>query len=242
MDQKEKHPDGPESGKSTDQKQHSGLGQIGTSVDWEIPGDVPEEHRRSISPYAPADESVKPDLQKIAGDTPAKTVATNIPTSQSPRSTIKAHTVNTPQRRSSFPLRGLVVLLLMLGLGGLGYMYFSGEDEKLVDVSVEQVDGETAVLEDVPAVMQTVLSDAAEESPTLPDQDVQPDVADNSEAAANTVQEPRIITHVVKKGDTLWDIAEYYVNDPFRYPELAELSTIENPDLIYPGEIIRIRV
>jgi chemotaxis signal transduction protein/LysM repeat protein len=53
-------------------------------------------------------------------------------------------------------------------------------------------------------------------------------------------QEKRVITHVVVKGDTLWDIAERYVKDPYRYPELARLSGIKNPDLIYPGDIVRI--
>jgi len=46
--------------------------------------------------------------------------------------------------------------------------------------------------------------------------------------------------HVVVKGDTLWDIAEKYLGDPFRYPELAKLSRISDPDLIYPGDLIRI--
>jgi nucleoid-associated protein YgaU len=48
------------------------------------------------------------------------------------------------------------------------------------------------------------------------------------------------ITHQVVPGDTLWDIAAYYLGDPFQYPELARLSQIRNPDLIYPGDIIRI--
>ncbi len=44
--------------------------------------------------------------------------------------------------------------------------------------------------------------------------------------------------HVVVKGDTLWNIAEHYVKNPWRYPELARLSKIRNPDLIYPGQKI----
>jgi chemotaxis signal transduction protein/LysM repeat protein len=47
-------------------------------------------------------------------------------------------------------------------------------------------------------------------------------------------------THIVVKGDTLWDIAARYLGNPFRYPELAELSRIKNPHWIYPGDIIRI--
>ncbi len=48
------------------------------------------------------------------------------------------------------------------------------------------------------------------------------------------------IIHIVVKGDTLWHIAEFYVDDPYRYPELARLSNINNPDLIYPGDRVHI--
>ena len=79
-------------------------------------------------------------------------------------------------------------------------------------------------------------------------------------AQANPVQEPkiynltlgkqvqtpqsmlRVVTHVVVKGDTLWDISEVYVKNPFRYPELAELSNIKDPDLIYPYDLVRIHI
>ncbi len=53
---------------------------------------------------------------------------------------------------------------------------------------------------------------------------------------------PDTRTHVVVRGDTLWDIAKKYVGDPFRYPELRELSNIRNPDLIHPGDIVRIEI
>ena len=49
-----------------------------------------------------------------------------------------------------------------------------------------------------------------------------------------------IVTHRVTKGDTLWEIAERYVHDPWAYQELATNSGIDNPDLIHPGEEIRI--
>ena len=50
------------------------------------------------------------------------------------------------------------------------------------------------------------------------------------------------IMHIVVEGDTLWDIAARYLGDPFRYPELAKLSRINDPDLIYPGDLIRITI
>ncbi len=48
------------------------------------------------------------------------------------------------------------------------------------------------------------------------------------------------IIHIVARGDTLWHIATRYLGNPWRYPELAELSRIKDPDWIYPGDIIRI--
>jgi LysM repeat protein len=50
------------------------------------------------------------------------------------------------------------------------------------------------------------------------------------------------VTHVVKKGDTLWDLANEYLKDPFRWPEVFQRNTdvVENPHWIYPGEVIRI--
>lgn len=49
-------------------------------------------------------------------------------------------------------------------------------------------------------------------------------------------------THIVVKGDTLWHITWRYLGNPYRYPELAESSQINNPHLIYPGDVIRITV
>jgi nucleoid-associated protein YgaU/chemotaxis signal transduction protein len=46
----------------------------------------------------------------------------------------------------------------------------------------------------------------------------------------------RRLQHIVVKGDTLWSITERYINKPWRYPEIARLSNIDNPHLIYPGQ------
>jgi len=53
---------------------------------------------------------------------------------------------------------------------------------------------------------------------------------------------PGTIVHVVVRGDTLWHIAKKYLGNPFRYPELVRLSGIRNPNLIHPGDVVRIRV
>lgn len=56
----------------------------------------------------------------------------------------------------------------------------------------------------------------------------------------NKQQKSIEIIHQIVKGDTLWAIAKRYLKNPFRYPELAKLSKIRNPDLIYPGNRVRI--
>ncbi len=45
--------------------------------------------------------------------------------------------------------------------------------------------------------------------------------------------------YVVKKGDTLWDIANYFFKDPEKWLKIWERNLyISNPDLIYPGNEI----
>ena len=45
-------------------------------------------------------------------------------------------------------------------------------------------------------------------------------------------------THLVRKGDTLWDIAREYTSDPYRWKQVYELNsaTVRDPHWIYPGE------
>src|SRR4051794_17546031 len=49
-------------------------------------------------------------------------------------------------------------------------------------------------------------------------------------------------THVVRKGDTLWDLAREYTSDPYRWKQLYELNTgtVRDPHWIYPGERLRL--
>jgi len=45
--------------------------------------------------------------------------------------------------------------------------------------------------------------------------------------------------YVVKKGDTLWDIADHFFKDPYKWMSMWERNLhITNPDLIYPGNKI----
>lgn len=46
--------------------------------------------------------------------------------------------------------------------------------------------------------------------------------------------------YTVVQGDTLWAIAKRFLGDGSRYKELAGLNGIQNPNLIYPGQVIRL--
>jgi hypothetical protein len=59
------------------------------------------------------------------------------------------------------------------------------------------------------------------------------------QVSSNDVKSDLPQPYIVKKGDTLWDIADYFFTDPFKWIKIWEQNLyITNPDLIYPGNKI----
>lgn len=74
-------------------------------------------------------------------------------------------------------------------------------------------------------------------------------VAGNNEGIATVddqmeveVQEPEAQFHTVVSGDSLSKIAKKYYGNAMKYPEIFEANKpmLKSPDLIYPGQVLRI--
>ena len=186
---------------------------------WEIPGDVPGK-RAQDDPFQSARSAPDPDYQVLPQQlTWQPSNNSNVVPVSSPQAEPGSNHVSISDVSNSKPFKWLPLLLIVLfvmGLGGVSYQHFMTSPDKLL-------------------VINTTAPTLAIKQPKI----FELFLGEKNKTAQSKL---RIITHVVVKGDTLWDIAETYVKDPFRYPELAELSKIKNPDLIYPYELVRIHI
>jgi hypothetical protein len=70
----------------------------------------------------------------------------------------------------------------------------------------------------------------------------------NADANGDTYQGPDVTyagpvpeLHVVRSGDTLWDLCWFYFNDPWQWPKIWSYNAqITNPHWIYPGDLVRL--
>ena len=63
-------------------------------------------------------------------------------------------------------------------------------------------------------------------------------IAEVTKPRADTKPTPKTVT--VKKGDTLWNICKKHLGDGSKYKEVAKLNKLDNPNLIYPNQVLRL--
>lgn len=60
-------------------------------------------------------------------------------------------------------------------------------------------------------------------------------------AGAEAEKKDEAVYYTVVRRDTLWGITERFLKDPFRWPRVWKINKqIRNPDLIYPGDIVKV--
>ncbi len=145
-----------------------------------------------------------------------------------------------PQPRALTPARGIAALLVAMITGGVlataaqaatppppALAHPSASGAAAVTVAVAQ-HGPLAATADAPAKLASATPAHAPTNGTV-----------------TLVADGREYTHTVKRGDTLSKIAEQWLGDPNRWPEIFALNrgthfptvggTLRNPNLIYPG-------
>jgi chemotaxis signal transduction protein/nucleoid-associated protein YgaU len=161
-------------------------------------------------------------------------------------------------------IAGATALVLVAAV--VGYMVFGGEEEVVAKkVTVQQQVKPTEQPDTMPQLAEIIIpdqenSDGSDTSiETMVDSETQSSGAIGTESeqedkvtkliplettvAGPPMQplEPQLPVwgvHVVSEGDTLWYLAKRYLNDPFRFIDLAKWNGINNPDLIFPGDSV----
>ncbi|MEX2012972.1 MAG: LysM peptidoglycan-binding domain-containing protein [Candidatus Levyibacteriota bacterium] len=72
--------------------------------------------------------------------------------------------------------------------------------------------------------------------------DVAPIVPEISPETITTQAEGAILgeTYTVVEGDNLWNIAVRAYGDGYKFPDIAKVNNIANPDLIYSGNVLKL--
>jgi len=138
-----------------------------------------------------------------------------------------------------------VILLLLLG-GLIWWFFFAtpGADATGAENPVPAGTEDAASADGAAPAGETSAADVPS-----PAADVPPPAADATSSGVATSgagdadssgDATAVERYEIKWGDTLWDISSMFYGTPWRFPEIADENMIQNPDLIYADDEIRI--
>lgn len=128
----------------------------------------------------------------------------------------------------------ICIICAVICLCALGIMVFIAPPKWLMNLkSIPAYNFETTLIpedtaEDTPSPYENTI--VVSEEPIIPEQPV---IVEPDEEGSNSP-----IKHLVKWGDTLWDIAGSYYKNPWAYPRIVKENNIKNPDYIVSGTIL----
>lgn len=70
--------------------------------------------------------------------------------------------------------------------------------------------------------------------------DIRPTVTKTTKEVKKTVTKEEVINYVVKRGETLQEIAARYLGSGEKYTQIVQENNILNPKLVYPGQVLKI--
>ena len=140
------------------------------------------------------------------------------------------------QKKTTIPVV-ICVICALICLGVLGIVLWLTKPnfvekknvEPTVTVPVESLEKELPVLE------KEDLTSAKENEIVITPEPVVPAIPEPKVEVA-----PAKVIYRIKWGDTLWDLAESYYQNPWLYPKIAKANNIKNPDVIISGTDIEI--
>ena len=140
------------------------------------------------------------------------------------------------QKRTTIPVIICVVCALIC-IGVLGIVLWItkpnlfGTKEKEQNIT-ENIETQLPALEEMETIEPPIedLTSAKVDTIVITPEPVVPEIPEPKEVA-----KPINVTYRIKWGDTLWDLADSYYQNPWLYPKIAKANNIKNPDLIISG-------